>query len=110
MTAYINSIKSSCNSEEGFPEGALGMTALAVSHHSSPRFDTVYNLSVGTLRLSALSLHTIAATRPCPASSRKRTASLLWLTILMEQLLSLEPIAGTDLWNPGVNQSLKFQL
>lgn len=33
MTAYINTIKGSCNIEEGFPEGALGMTALVVSRY-----------------------------------------------------------------------------
>ena len=40
MTTFIGSVKGSMNCEEGFPQGALGMTAIAVSvthlklHHS----------------------------------------------------------------------------
>ena len=60
MTAYINSIKGICNSEEGFPKGALGMTALAVSCHHPSVPNPVCSLQVDDLRLSRLSLHTIA--------------------------------------------------
>lgn len=34
MTAFLGSIKGSRNLEEGFPQGALGMTAIAVSDHA----------------------------------------------------------------------------
>ena len=84
MTAYISSIKGSCNSEEGFPEGALGLTALVVSCHNLPGSDTVYDLQVVNLRLSMLSLHTIAATGKCLAHSHERTASPVWTIILLE--------------------------
>lgn len=35
MTTFIGSIKGSMNREEGFPQGAMGMTAIAVSHNFS---------------------------------------------------------------------------
>ena len=35
MTTFIGSTKSSMNREEGFPQGAMGMTAIAVSHDFS---------------------------------------------------------------------------
>ena len=34
MTTFLGSIKGSHNLEEGFPQGALGMTAIAVSDHA----------------------------------------------------------------------------
>ena len=83
MTAYISSIKWSCNFEEGFPEGTLGLTALAVSCPNIPGFDTVYDLQMVNLRLSVLSLHTIAATGRCLAHSHERTVSPVWMIILL---------------------------
>ena len=34
MTTFLGSIKGSCNLEEGFLQGALGMTAIVVSDHT----------------------------------------------------------------------------
>ena len=96
MTAYINSIKGTCNSEEGFPEGALGMTALAVSCHNSSVPNPVCGLQVDDLRLSGLSLHTIAAARSCLDSSRVRIVNLAWMIILKEQSRNSVLIAGAD--------------
>ena len=39
MTAFLGSIKGSRNLEEGFPQGALGMTAIAVSDHAHVTYD-----------------------------------------------------------------------
>lgn len=77
MTAYVSSIKGSCNTEEGFPEGALGITALAVSRRDLPGPTLYMTHELVNLRLSVLSLHIIAATGLCLVSSRERTASLV---------------------------------